>query len=81
MGDENVEMALTKFLVTASMSPLLVIHGEALLTVVRALYNIHLGSRSEVNQCMAKAALFQVRESLGYVVILLHRKASSHLKG
>jgi hypothetical protein len=47
-------------LLTATTSATFALHGQALLLAVRTCYNIHLMSRSEVNQTTAKATLTQV---------------------
>ena len=60
-SDEGVELRLLKALLTAVTSTTLAVHGQALLLVVRACYNIFLTSRSDVNQTTAKATLTQVR--------------------
>ena len=43
------------------------VHGRALLRVVRTCYNVHLGSKSEVNQATAKASLTQM------LTVVFHR--------
>ncbi|WIA22572.1 hypothetical protein OEZ86_009559 [Tetradesmus obliquus] len=58
--DEGVEVLVLRGLLTASTSLTFTIHGQALLLAVRTCYNIHLMSRSEVNQTTAKAALTQM---------------------
>ena len=59
-GDEAVELRLLKALLIASTSSTLPVHGQALLLVVRACYNVFLTSRSEVTQATAKATLTQM---------------------
>lgn len=59
-GDEAVELRLLKALLTAVTSPTLHVHGQALLLIIRACYQVYLTSRSDVNQTTAKAALTQV---------------------
>jgi len=59
-GDESVELRLLKALLTAVTSPTLHVHGQALLLIIRACYQVYLTSRSDVNQTTAKAALTQV---------------------
>ena len=61
VSDDAVELRLLKALLTAVTSTTLAVHGQALLLVVRACYNIFLTSRSDVNQATAKATLTQVR--------------------
>lgn len=63
VSDDAVELRLLKALLTAVTSNSLAVHGQALLLVVRACYNIFLTSRSDVNQATAKATLTQVRAS------------------
>jgi hypothetical protein len=58
--DEGVEVLVLRGLLTASTSLAFTLHGQALLLAVRTCYNIHLMSRSEVNQTTAKAALTQM---------------------
>eukprot|EP00878_Enallax_costatus_P013661 GHUV01014284.1.p1 GENE.GHUV01014284.1~~GHUV01014284.1.p1 ORF type:complete len:388 (+),score=152.77 GHUV01014284.1:458-1621(+) len=58
--DEGVEVLLLRGLLTASTSLTFTLHGQALLLAVRTCYNLHLMSRSEVNQTTAKAALTQM---------------------
>ena len=60
VSDDGVELRLLKALLTAVTSTHLAVHGQALLLVVRACYNIFLTSRSDVNQATAKATLTQV---------------------
>lgn len=60
VSDDGVELRLLKALLTAVTSTTLAVHGQALLLVVRACYNIFLTSRSDVNQATAKATLTQV---------------------
>ena len=55
-----MELRLLKALLTAVTSTTTAVHGQALLLVVRACYNIFLTSRSDVNQATAKATLTQV---------------------
>ena len=61
VSDDGVELRLLKALLTAVTSTTLAVHGQALLLVVRACYNIFLTSRSDVNQATAKATLTQAR--------------------
>jgi len=67
LGDEAVELALLKGLLTAISCASFRVHGEALLRCVRTCYNVFLGSRSEVNQSTAKATLTQA------LTIVFHR--------
>jgi brefeldin A-inhibited guanine nucleotide-exchange protein len=59
-GDEAVELRLLKAVLTCATSPTLTVHGQALLLLVRACYNVFLTSRSDVNQTTAKATLTQM---------------------
>jgi hypothetical protein len=58
--DEGVEVLVLRGLLTATTSLTFTLHGQALLLAVRTAYNIHLMSRSEVNQTTAKATLTQM---------------------
>jgi Dimerisation and cyclophilin-binding domain of Mon2 len=58
--DEGVEVLLLRGLLTAGTSGSFSMHGQALLAGVRTCYNIHLMSRSAVNQTTARAALTQI---------------------
>ncbi|KIZ07158.1 Brefeldin A-inhibited guanine nucleotide-exchange protein 2, partial [Monoraphidium neglectum] len=58
--DEGVEVLVLRGLLTATTSTTFSLHGQALLLAVRTCYNIHLMSRSEVNQTTAKASLTQM---------------------
>jgi hypothetical protein len=87
--DEGVEVLVLRGLLTATTSLTFTLHGQALLLAVRTCYNIHLMSRSEVNQTTAKATLTQMlnvvfqRMEAGSVKIpvsvLGGRALSSHL--
>eukprot|EP00775_Hariotina_reticulata_P008270 gene8270-8458_t len=58
--DEGVEVLVLRGLLTATTSLTFTLHGQALLLAVRTCYNIHLMTRSEVNQTTAKATLTQM---------------------
>jgi brefeldin A-inhibited guanine nucleotide-exchange protein len=58
--DEGVEVLVLRGLLTATTSLTFTLHGQTLLLAVRTCYNIHLMSRSEVNQTTAKATLTQM---------------------
>eukprot|EP00879_Flechtneria_rotunda_P009955 GHRR01010411.1.p1 GENE.GHRR01010411.1~~GHRR01010411.1.p1 ORF type:complete len:1258 (+),score=566.72 GHRR01010411.1:286-4059(+) len=60
VADEGVEVYVLRGLLTATTSHTFTLHGQALLLAVRTCYNIHLMSRSEVNQTTAKATLTQM---------------------
>ena len=79
VSDDAVELRLLKALLTCVTSTALAVHGQALLLVVRACYNIFLTSRSDVNQATAKATLTQARRAGGgqglrglLLLLLLH---------
>jgi brefeldin A-inhibited guanine nucleotide-exchange protein len=58
--EEALEVLILRGLLTAATSITFTLHGQALLLAVRTCYNIHLMSRSEVNQTTAKATLTQM---------------------
>jgi hypothetical protein len=60
VADEGVEVLVLRGLLTATTSISFTLHGQALLLAVRTCYNIHLMTRSEVNQTTAKATLTQM---------------------
>lgn len=60
LGDEHLELPVLRCLLSLVTSTEVHVHDGALLRVVRAAYNIHLSSRSEVNQTAAKASLTQM---------------------
>lgn len=84
--DEGVEVLVLRGLLTATTSLTFTLHGQALLLAVRTCYNIHLMSRSEVNQTTAKATLTQMlnvvfqRMEAGSVQIPVSSLLSSHPK-
>jgi len=65
--DERCELECLKGLLAAVSSRHFRVHGRALLRVVRTCYNVHLGSKSEVNQATAKASLTQM------LTVVFHR--------
>ena len=65
--DERCELECLKGLLAAVSSRSFRVHGRALLRVVRTCYNVHLGSKSEVNQATAKASLTQM------LTVVFHR--------
>lgn len=65
--DEQCELECLKGLLAAVSSRSFRVHGRALLRVVRTCYNVHLGSKSEVNQATAKASLTQM------LTVVFHR--------
>uniref|UniRef100_A0A2P2JXI4 SEC7 domain-containing protein n=4 Tax=Rhizophora mucronata TaxID=61149 RepID=A0A2P2JXI4_RHIMU len=60
IGDEAMELAVLKTLLSAVTSISLRIHGDCLLRIVRTCYDIYLGSKNLVNQTTAKASLIQM---------------------
>ncbi|CAA0823220.1 Brefeldin A-inhibited guanine nucleotide-exchange protein 1 [Striga hermonthica] len=60
VGDEAVELAVLKVLLSAVRSPCIYIRGDCLVYVVRSCYNVYLGGRSGTNQICAKSVLAQM---------------------
>ncbi|KAL5789037.1 hypothetical protein ACOSP7_005986 [Xanthoceras sorbifolium] len=60
MGDESVELAVLRVLLSAVRSPCVLIRGDCLLLVVRTCYNVYLGGLSGTNQICAKSVLAQI---------------------
>ncbi|XP_058070209.1 brefeldin A-inhibited guanine nucleotide-exchange protein 1 isoform X3 [Magnolia sinica] len=60
VGDDAVELAIIRALLSAVRSPSLLIRGECLVQIVKSCYNVYLGSLSGTNQISAKAALAQI---------------------
>ncbi|GER57768.1 guanine nucleotide exchange family protein [Striga asiatica] len=60
VGDEAVELAVLKVLLSAVRSPCIYIRGTCLVYVVRSCYNVYLGGRSGTNQICAKSVLAQM---------------------
>ncbi|XP_010544658.1 PREDICTED: brefeldin A-inhibited guanine nucleotide-exchange protein 2 [Tarenaya hassleriana] len=60
LGDDAIELLVLKTLLSAVTSTSLRIHGDCLLQIVRACYDIYLGSKNVVNQTTAKASLIQM---------------------
>ncbi|CAG5091625.1 Oidioi.mRNA.OKI2018_I69.PAR.g13169.t1.cds [Oikopleura dioica] len=58
--DENVQLQIIKALLTAVSSNHIAVHETTLLNSVRTIYNIHLASKSLVNQTTARATLTQI---------------------
>ncbi|GFP96991.1 brefeldin a-inhibited guanine nucleotide-exchange protein 1 [Phtheirospermum japonicum] len=59
-GDEAIELAVLKVLLSAVRSPCIHIRGDCLVFVVRSCYNVYLGGRSGTNQICAKSVLAQM---------------------
>ncbi|XP_076950340.1 brefeldin A-inhibited guanine nucleotide-exchange protein 2-like [Bidens hawaiensis] len=60
LGYEGVELLVLKTVLSGVMSVSVRIHGDSLLQVVRACYDVYLGSKFAVNQTTAKASLVQM---------------------
>ncbi|XP_024541573.1 brefeldin A-inhibited guanine nucleotide-exchange protein 2 [Selaginella moellendorffii] len=60
LGEEIIELAILKTLLTAVVSTSLSIHGDHLLRAISTCYNIFLGSKVAANQTSAKATLTQI---------------------
>lgn len=59
-GDDAVDLALLKVLLSAVRSPCVYIRGEYLVHIVKTCYNVYLGSVNGTNQICAKAVLAQI---------------------
>nr|KJB77457.1 hypothetical protein B456_012G138200 [Gossypium raimondii] len=60
IGEESVELAVLRALLSAVRCPCVLIRGDCLLQVVRTLYNIYLGGLNGTNQICAKSVLAQI---------------------
>ncbi|CAI9756430.1 unnamed protein product [Fraxinus pennsylvanica] len=60
MGDENIELASLKALLSAVRSPFIYIRGDCLVYIVRSCYNVYLGGQNGTNQICAKSILAQM---------------------
>lgn len=60
MGEESVESAVLRVLLSAVLSSCVLIRGDCLLLVVRTCYNVYLGGLSGTNQICAKSVLAQI---------------------
>ncbi|VDN05986.1 unnamed protein product [Thelazia callipaeda] len=58
--DEGVQLQILKALLAVVLAPTCEVHKATLLLAVRTCFNIHLASRSPINQSTAKASLTQV---------------------
>ena len=58
--DENVQLQIIKALLTSVSTTHIAVHETTLLYSVRTIYNIHLASKSLVNQTTARATLTQI---------------------
>ncbi|XP_022763827.1 brefeldin A-inhibited guanine nucleotide-exchange protein 1-like isoform X2 [Durio zibethinus] len=60
IGEESVELAVLRVLLSAVRCPCVLIRGECLLHVVRTCYNVYLGGLNGTNQICAKSVLAQI---------------------
>lgn len=60
LGDDGIELAVLKVLLSAVRSPRVSISGDCLVHIVKTCYNIYLGSLSGTNQICAKSVLAQI---------------------
>ncbi|KAL2512582.1 Brefeldin A-inhibited guanine nucleotide-exchange protein 1 [Abeliophyllum distichum] len=60
LGDENIELAVLKALLSAIRSPCIYIRGDCLVYIVRSCYNVYLGGLNGTNQICAKSILAQM---------------------
>lgn len=60
LGEEAIELAVLKVLLSAVRSPCIHIRGDSLIYIVRSCYNVYLGGHSGTNQICAKAVLAQM---------------------
>ncbi|XP_059654108.1 brefeldin A-inhibited guanine nucleotide-exchange protein 1 isoform X1 [Cornus florida] len=60
LGEDNLELAVLKLLLSAVRSPFVLIRGDYLVHIVRTCYNVYLGGLNGTNQICAKAVLAQM---------------------
>lgn len=60
LGEEGIELAVLKVLLSAVRSPSVVIRGDCLVHIVKSCYNVYLGGLSGTNQICAKSVLAQM---------------------
>ncbi|PIN14780.1 Guanine nucleotide exchange factor [Handroanthus impetiginosus] len=60
LGEEAIELAVLKVLLSAVRSPCIHIRGDCLVYIVRSCYNIYLGGQSGTTQICAKSVLAQM---------------------
>ncbi|WOG86863.1 hypothetical protein DCAR_0206082 [Daucus carota subsp. sativus] len=60
LGDEAIELAVLKVLLSAVRSPAVLIRGDCLVDIVKSCYNVYLGGLNGTNQICAKAVLAQM---------------------
>ncbi|XVE93040.1 hypothetical protein REPUB_Repub01dG0155800 [Reevesia pubescens] len=60
IGEESLELAVLRVLLSAVRCPCILIRGDCLLHVVRTCYNVYLGGLNGTNQICAKSVLAQI---------------------
>ncbi|PON75206.1 Coatomer beta subunit [Parasponia andersonii] len=60
LGDEAIELAVLRVLLSAVRSPCVLIRGDCLVNMVRTCYNVYLGGLNGTNQICAKSVLAQI---------------------
>ncbi|XP_075673381.1 brefeldin A-inhibited guanine nucleotide-exchange protein 1 isoform X1 [Castanea sativa] len=60
LGEEQIELAVLRVLLSAVRSPTVLIRGDCLVHVVRTCYNVYLGGLNGTNQICAKSVLAQI---------------------
>nr|XP_009612459.1 brefeldin A-inhibited guanine nucleotide-exchange protein 1 [Nicotiana tomentosiformis] len=60
LGDEAIELALLRVLLSVVRSPYVLVRGDCLVHVVRSCYNVYLGGMNGTNQICAKSVLAQM---------------------
>lgn len=60
LGDEGIELALLRVLLSVVRSPYVLVRGDCLVHVVRSCYNVYLGGMNGTNQICAKSVLAQM---------------------
>ncbi|KAK7258281.1 hypothetical protein RIF29_23852 [Crotalaria pallida] len=60
LGEEAIELAVLRVLLSAVRSPFILIRSDSLIQIVRTCYNIYLGGVNGTNQICAKSVLAQI---------------------
>ncbi|PPD66942.1 hypothetical protein GOBAR_DD36178 [Gossypium barbadense] len=60
IGDESIELAVLRVLLSAVRCPCVLIRGDCLLHVIRTCYNVYLSALNGTNQVCAKSVLAQI---------------------
>ncbi|KAL5562300.1 hypothetical protein UlMin_032047 [Ulmus minor] len=60
LGEEAIELAVLRVLLSAVRSPCVLIRGDCLANMVRTCYNVYLGGFNGTNQICAKSVLAQI---------------------